>query len=220
MKHGILLLFATFALAGCLQTRDEVKEQEEKQVMQSQVKNLQRTSADVNVRFQEIEDEVRKANGRSEVLENRMLQMKTQNERTEATRDQQFKEMNEKLELYKESILKLDAQVVQLNQQVIQLQESGRSAKPAKNAKGEFAEAEELFAKKNWKEAILSYERFRKANPKNKQAATATYKIGVSFQELGMKDEAKAFYEEVVSKHAGSPEANKAQQKLKALKKK
>jgi hypothetical protein len=41
----------------------------------------------------------------------------------------------------------------------------------------------------------------------------------VSFQELGMADESKAFFDELIGKAAGSPEAKKAQYRLKAMKK-
>jgi TolA-binding protein len=48
----------------------------------------------------------------------------------------------------------------------------------------------------------------------------ATYKIGVCFQELGMIEEAKAFYDEVIAKYPKSNEAAKATSRLKAMSKK
>jgi TolA-binding protein len=85
--------------------------------------------------------------------------------------------------------------------------------------KGPYALAEEKFDQKNWKEAILEYEKYRKANPKGKQFSTATYKIGVAFQELGLNDEAKAFYEEVISKFPKTKDADRASTRMKNLKK-
>ena len=54
-------------------------------------------------------------------------------------------------------------------------------------------------------------------NPKGKRYADATYKIGMSFQELKLKDDAKAFYQEVIQKFPKSSEAKKAEVRLKKL---
>jgi len=72
--------------------------------------------------------------------------------------------------------------------------------------------------KKHWKEAIVAYEKYRSTNPTGKRYAEATYKIGASFHELGMKSEAKAFYAEVVEKFPKGEWAKKSNGRLKALK--
>ena len=79
--------------------------------------------------------------------------------------------------------------------------------------------AKEFFEKKDWKQAILNFQKYRDDNPKGVKLADATYKIGVSFQELGMKDEAKTFYDEVQVKYPKSEEARRAKIRLKGLKK-
>ena len=94
------------------------------------------------------------------------------------------------------------------------------NAPSSDNPKTQFQAAEAAFEKKAWKEAILDYEKYRKAFPKGKEFPAATYKIGVSFQELGMADEARAFYEEVIAKFPKGKDAKSAQARLKALKKK
>ncbi|MBY0451639.1 MAG: hypothetical protein K2P92_01305, partial [Bdellovibrionaceae bacterium] len=50
--------------------------------------------------------------------------------------------------------------------------------------------------------------------PKSKLIPDAKYKIGVSFQELGMKDEAQAYYEEVVANFGATDAGKKAKQRL------
>jgi TolA-binding protein len=64
----------------------------------------------------------------------------------------------------------------------------------------------------------LNYQKFREASPKSKKLSEATLKIGISFQELGMKDEARTFLEEVVSKYGSTPAAKVAKSHLKKLK--
>jgi len=43
----------------------------------------------------------------------------------------------------------------------------------------------------------------------------ALYKIGMSFESLGMGEDAKGFYQELVEKYPKSPEAKKARKKVK-----
>jgi TolA-binding protein len=217
-------------MTGCLQTRSAMQEQEEKQVLRSQVQNLQQSTADVGAQFNDINDEFRRQNGRIETVEARTQQMTTQMQNRDAMNEQRFKEINERLVAYHEAITRMDTQIVQMSQQMAQLQEELKRSResaakqkvapaaPAKD-KGNFTQAEEDFERKNWKDAILNYENYRKMNPTGRQYAVATYKIGVCFEELGMKDDAKAFYEEVLSKYPKSREASRATSRLRGLNK-
>ncbi len=231
----LIMMTFSFSLTGCLQTRTTQKEQEEKQVMQKTVKNLQATTADVTTRFQEIDEDLRKFNGRVETNEFKINQVAQRTEKTDATVEARFKEMSEKLAAYQEAITKLDAQVAELTTTLAQVQEDvkkkasggggdssgGGSASGGSDVKsGPYGTAEEAFKTKSWKDAVIDYEKYRKANPKGKFFADATYKIGVCFQELGDADAAKVFFEEVVTKFPKSKEAGKADYRLTSLKKK
>jgi TolA-binding protein len=92
--------------------------------------------------------------------------------------------------------------------------------KSSKKKSDTYETAQDLFAKKEWKQAILNFQKYRDENPKGAKFADATYKIGVSFQELGMKDEAKTFYEEVLNKFPKSEDAHRAKIRMKGLKSK
>ncbi len=223
-----LLVVCGLILTGCLQTRSAQKEQEEKQVMQKTVKNLQTTTADVTTRFQEIDEDLRNFNGRTEVNEFKINQLTQRIDKTDATIEARFKEMSDKLTTYQEAITKLDAQVAELTTTLAQVQEDvkkkgsggGSSAGAGEVKSGPYALAEGAFKAKSWKDAIIDYEKYRKAEPKGKRFADATYKIGVCFQELGDLEGAKVFYEEVVAKFPKSKEAGKAEYRLSSLKKK
>ena len=76
------------------------------------------------------------------------------------------------------------------------------------------------FASKEWKKAILNYQKYVDEFPKGKEVSDSKYKIGVCFQELGMKDEAMAFYEEVVAHFSKSEAGKKAKLRLSKLKSK
>ena len=211
------------ALTGCmLETRDD---QDQKQVMQKQVQTLQKSTADVNQRFAEIDEDVRKANGRIEVDENSVRRLDQKVDRNAVALEARLRELQEKITAYRESIARLEQGMAEANAQIAALNEAMKRAaavpRPVSSdhmsASDAFAAAEELFAKRDWKGAIPDYERYRKQSPTGAHWRDATYKIGLSFQELGMADDARAFYEELVSKAPGSAESKKARARLKAI---
>ena len=235
--HTCLAAVTVAFMSGCLETRSSMHEQDEKVVIRSQVASLQKNTADINSRFQDIEDDIRRLSGKAEGTDNRIGKLDAKIEKQEAIAGQREREREEKLAAYREDITRLNSEVEQLKSQLsaqndqqkraAELAASAQSAQAAaaqasseKSAKNPYAAAQEKFDKKNWKEAILDFEKYRKGNPKGKNFATATYKIGVSFQELGLADDAQAFFEEVVSKFPKSHDAELANKRLKGLKKK
>ena len=230
-------VFLALAMSGCLETRDSNKEQDEKVVMKTQVASLQRNTADITSRFQDIDDDLRKLSGRIEQSENRAAQVSIRVDKVEGVAAQHTRENEDKMKAYREELAHLNGEVEQLKGQLLALQDqqkraadqaaaaqaaqaAAQAAASAQATKNPWAAGEEKFEQKAWKEAILDYERYRKSNPKGSHFGAATYKIGVAFQELGLIDEAKAFYEEVVNKYPKSRDAERAATRLKGLKKK
>ena len=175
----------------------------------------------------DLNDQMRQLNGRVDSAENQVTQLNAAvvNEKESVT--SMAKAIDQKFLNYEEAIKKLEAQVVTLNEQVDSLQRPGSSGGSStgaagggavKNKAASYAEAEEQFAAKKWKEAIVNYQKYRDENPKGKMYADATYKIGMCFQELKLKDEAKVFFDEVIAKYPGSKEAKKATFRSKQLK--
>jgi TolA-binding protein len=206
MNKRIVILAMPLILAGCpLLTRNDMEQAEQKKSMQDQVVTLQKNTADQQSKFNEINDELRELSGRIEVLENRLNTNSADKNRAQSIQDEQLAETNKKVQLLQEEIGRLEGQIAALS--------GGEVA--AKQPAGLFEQGEESFSKKDWKKAILSYQKFRDSNPKSKKFAEATFKIGMSFQELGMKEEAKTFYEEVISKFPTTPFAKAARSKLK-----
>jgi len=228
--QAVFFAFMCTALfAGCLQTREDQKEQDEKFVVRKQLSTLQQSTADVNSRFQELEDEIRKLNGRIETLEAKDQARELKNEKIVTSIENHSKESDQ---AYREEFTKQSGEIAALKAQVAGMQNVLDENRKAQNVRAEadqaraqqanknpLATAEELYEKKQWKDAILSYEKYRSQNPKGKSFASATYKIGVCFQELGMNEDAQAFYEEVISKFPKSKESEKAASRLKKMKK-
>jgi TolA-binding protein len=88
-----------------------------------------------------------------------------------------------------------------------------------KNAKGKTAEdaaflrAEAYFAQKDYKKAIVDYSKFPEKFSRSSYMPKALFQIGRCFELLGMKEDAKGFYQELVEKYPKSAEAKKARPK-------
>ena len=227
-----LSLIQVVGLTGCLEMRDDKKEVDEKVVMRRQVQTLQQSTADVNSRFNEVEDDTRKIHGQLAEDDQKIKQTNALMDKGFGMADTKFKERDQ---VYREEFTKLHADLDALKAQFAALQTqqqqaaaaalqaqadaAAANAKAAEAAKDPWATAEEKFEQKAWRDAILDYEKYRKTNPKGKNFAAATYKIGVCFQEMGSADDARAFFEEVISKFPKAKEAKSAAIRLKKLKK-
>jgi TolA-binding protein len=222
----ILFLVSLLALQGCLVTRGDVKETEQRQQMVQQVSTLQKTSADVNNKFSEIDEELRSHNGRLEVMENKLSVSGRELEQEKKSMADQNAELSRKVSLLQDTLVKMEEQLNLLSAEVARQADRPMAAKAGiktANAalttkKTGYDTAEEFFIRREWKKAILNYEKYRQEFPKGKNVPDATYKIGVAFQELKMKDEARTFYEEVVEKYPKSDEARRSRTRLKSLK--
>lgn len=222
----ILFLAPVLFLVGCLKTRSDVKETEQRQVIQQQVVTLQKTNADAVNRFGEYDEEMRSLRGRMEVIENKLNLGQNESESAKKTIADQSIDTNRKFSLLQETITKMDIQIQQLSAELAALKAeraAGHTAAAVHSAtasrKNNIEAADEYFAQKDWKKAILTYQKYRDENPKGKSLPKATYRIAVCFQELGMTEEAKTFYDEVLAKYPNSEEAKKTKVQLKSRKK-
>lgn len=222
MKLVIAVLATSFFLTGCLKTRNEVRENEKTHVMQQQVVTLQKTNADVTSRFSDLEEQMREINGRVDVVENRIGKNDSGVENALKSSSQQQQELNSKVNLLQEALTKMEADLHSLAAEV-QALKTDRTAVQAEHSvkqskKDAYDLGKDFFEKKDWKQAILNFQKYRDEHPKSKNFGDATYKIGVSFQELGMVEEARTFYDEIINKFPKTEEARKAKIRLKGLK--
>lgn len=225
MQSIVLSTIAFALLSGCLMTRNDVKEAENRRNVQDQVITLQKTNAESSSRFEEYNSQLRELGGRVERLESQQEQESNQRDKSKKSEQEAAGETAKTVNLLKEEMIKMQSQVATLQGQVQELQAAvaaSAKAAPAEakdDAKGTpYDTGEELFGKKDWKKAILAYQKYRESFPKGKRFPDATYKIGVCFQELGMKTEAASFYEEVITKFPNSETAKKAKVRIKKVK--
>lgn len=78
-----------------------------------------------------------------------------------------------------------------------------------------FYRAECYYKQKQYKKAIVDYSRFPEKFTRSKRMPAALLRIAGSFEALGMKEDAKGFYQELIEKFPKSAEAKKARAKVK-----
>ncbi len=215
-------------LTGCLQTRSDVRSGEQRQVLQQQMGSIQRSNADVSNRLSDIEEQMRFLNGRLEVVENKLSTSKGDADQFRKSTLDATQDQNKKLPIYQDALTKMEQNLTSLQADVAALkaenlaaqarQDAAKAAAAAAANKNPYEAGEKHFQKKEYKSAILEYEKYRSQNSKGKYFKSATYKIALSFLGLGMKDEAKTFFDEVIAKYPKSEEARKAKKRLQKLK--
>lgn len=188
----LLPLVLILPLSACLRTRSELSGVRQK-VTEEQRK------AQFDLRFQEVDTQMRHLYGRIEAMESAFRQRSETQKKVDEQRQESEREIWARIKL-------LEQTIDQRNQ---------RKPPPPKSA---FDLAQGHFEARRWRNAALEFEKYRSKNPKGKYYISATYKIGVCFEELGEKDNARLFYEEIIKNHPQHHIAKKARYRLKKLK--
>jgi TolA-binding protein len=219
-----LILSALLILSGCLVTRQEVREK-----TGSGPTPEQRERAESRARYSEVDEQLRELVGKVETLEKGLNNLTVERGSSNEQWDAEKKSLAERNKIYEETLSRIESQLLLLSQKVEVLsantntnsnsaKTSAATSKDGAGKKNSYQLAEDEFAKKNWKQAIVAFEKYRELNPKGRYYSDATFKIGMSFQELGMGSEAKVFYNEVIDKSPKSDLAKKATAQLKKIK--
>ncbi|OFZ31584.1 MAG: hypothetical protein A2622_03105 [Bdellovibrionales bacterium RIFCSPHIGHO2_01_FULL_40_29] len=237
MNFKILILcLAAIGLTSCLKTRGDLGEQDQSRVYGKKSADNQGESqlgVSAPPALDERDELIRAFNGRIENLENQINTLKNEKAAEAGSSDSQ------KIQLMQEALTKMEAQIQRLEAEVVATPvvtpSSAVSAKEPVSSDAQasnkvsplkketvasaYDSAQDFFARKEWKKAILSYQKYVDENSKGKNVADAKYKIGVCFQELNMKEEAMAFYEEVIANYNKTEAGKKAKIRLAKLKK-
>ncbi len=236
MRKIIFMLLMPTLLVSCLKTRADLSEQEQsrfygKKNAENQVSGQSQLNSGNSApaaAVDERDDLIRGFNGRIESLENQITTLQKEKAALTTSAD------NQKLQLLQDALAKMEAQIQKLEGEAanaaqpvaVAASQSATLSKPVhstlkkdSSAASNYDLAQDYFSKKEWKKAILSYQKYVDEFSKGKNTPDAKYKIGVCFQELGMKEEAMAFYEEVLANYGKSESGKKAKIRLSKLKK-
>ncbi len=236
MNRNVMFVLAGLSVVGCLKTRAELRGDEPDVSTQKQTMIAQRESRKPQPQQvpppayhaqEDTDEQLRNLSGRIDTVENQMVQLNAAHAGDKDGVNKEKQAFDSKFQAYEEALRKIEAQMHAMNEDIGKLRLA--MEKPEKTEKAEkpagkpqpnkaYEDGETLFAQKKFKEAILSYQKYRDNMPKGKFYADATYKMGVCFQEAGLKDEAKVFFDEVTNKFPGSKEAKKAAFRAKQIK--
>ena len=173
--------------------------------------NMQETATDSSRQLEEAWLEGRRT------LSNKLSSF-TKKKSSQDDLQQSLNSIKERLDLLERNMVSksdVDSSIEVLRRELSEIKQSipKEEEKPVQK-KTILEQAEEHFKNEKWKQAIFSYEEFRKQNPQSDKFAEATLNIGLSFQKLELKEEAKVFLQEVVDQFPRSKSADKARQAL------
>jgi len=224
VKKIALFVLIGIGLTGCdmMMTRKDVKKQEEEKQLKDSVANIQRSKADHEMRYSDLQNDLRVVAGRVDTLDHNQQTSQQSHKHEIDNLKKTIDAQNEKMKLLEQH---LDATEQRLIAAINAGAASGSvpSSQPVvKDVKKSeidiFSEADALLAAKEFKRSIVKYQAYREKFPKGPKASEATYKIGVCFSEMGLKKDAKEFYKETIDMYPGTPSAKKAKYRLLQLK--
>jgi TolA-binding protein len=207
MKNLFIVLIC-LSFVACLKTRQDVAEAENRQEFQNQLTTLQKQKADETARFDEVESSLRQLNGRLEAIEYQFKQTQEGDEKQSLVA--KVDSILEQMKIFEQENVTLKKRIAAL--------ESGRSTSRSSKKRSSWQKAESYLKKGDWAQALLGYKEYQEKNPRGRLWALANYKIGVCFQEMGKKDNAKLFFQETIEKHPKSEAAKRARYRLGKMK--
>ena len=241
-KHLLVSVAFTLLLiqTGCLKTRAQLKEDgndEAARPVQSKIQEVQPQGEYV---IDELKSEITRLTGRIEDLER---SQKQQSEVAASANKDELKKLEARVtELEQaqaqmlEALKKVqDASAAATATDPVELFDKGKAQFEAGNFEGAieslgaylkapkakvaveratFLRGEAYYQLKQYKKAIVDYSKFPEKFTKSTHMPVALYKIGLCFEALGMKDDARSFYQELVDKYPKSPEARRVKAKL------
>ncbi|MEK6578707.1 MAG: tetratricopeptide repeat protein [Bdellovibrionota bacterium] len=237
---ALILIFV--GTSSCLKTRYQLRE-DERETTSASSKNIsnkvQEVKADNQYIVDELKSEFTRLSGRVEEvertqkaapqagtvihkeeykkLENRVLELETA-QREMIERIQSFQKAQEvstanPSDLFEKAKTHFDAK--EYEAAIHGFTDYLKNPRAKSSEAAIFFRAESYFAIKDYKNAIIDYSKFPEKFTKSKRMPAALLKIGQSFEGLGMKNDAKPFYQELTEKFPKSPEAKKAKAKHK-----
>jgi tol-pal system protein YbgF len=239
MKHSLVLLSALLAvsMSGCLKTRAQLNQDRDEDTRRPQPAHVEEVKPQGQYVIDEIKSEMTRLQGRVEDLERSQKESGQASNRAHAEEMKKLEGRIVELEQAQANMLEELKKVRDNAQANADPNEAFEKAKASydskqydaaidgftlylKNSKAKRAEeahffrGESFFQLKQYKKAIVDYSKFPEKYTSSKRLPDALYKIGLSFDALGMKSDAQGFFAEVVEKFPKSAEAKKAKTKL------
>ena len=201
------LLGLSLLMTSCLYTHQQIKQLEKTEKIEGNIHSVQKQVANQDVTFQEVNENLRHINGQFEVIQKNIKDLQDQQQAFQ----QQLVEVEQKNQ---KNLRLLEQELESLRRKSSSPSKKRKKASQTGNNKKAgilYRKADQYFKNKRWKQAIMNFASFREASPtKNISFAYASYKMAVSFDKLGMKEDAKTHFEELIRHFPRSKLAEKA----------
>lgn len=224
--NGILLLALTLSSTACLKTRAQMKEEEDQQ---SGVGAMPVEQPHGNYAIDELKSEITRLSGKVEELERRQAESgdtKDLEKRMVELEQSQLAILEamkkspsapsskDPSDLFFESKKRFNAGQFKTASQG--LQEYLESSHTRYAAEATYLLGDSYFSMKEYKKAIIEYAKFSENKfGKSPYIPKALYMTALSFEALGMKDDSRAFFQELINSYPKSKEAKQARKKIK-----
>lgn len=225
----VFLIACLFILNQCVVTRSELNQSPNpatrynvpktynapKPVVNSQTRTNQEIAV-LETQIKSYEEQFRTMLGRIEELETKA----STTGKADADRVKDLEQAMNEMLIQQEALKKeLKAgQEAQAQLAAIKAKEAKEAQEASMAPTGNLELADKLFTEGKWDRAATEFQEFRKKNPKSSEISIVTYKIGVCFQELGLKSEAKTFFNNVIQSYPNSKASKFAKFRLDNLK--
>ncbi len=226
------LTVLTFCATSCLKTRAQLKHENEEAEKNEKVEKEEREG---NYAVDELKGEITRMTGRIEDIERANKEKKPPS----VTDDEAFRKAQDRVqELERNQLVMMDA-IKKLQgsastenpaffEEAKQQYEAGNcedaignldkyltAANPKHAEEAFYLRGDCYYQQKHYKKAIVDFSKFPEKYSRSKYMTTALYKIGLSFEAMGMKDDARSFFQELIEKFPKSTEAKRAKLKVK-----
>lgn len=234
----LLLVTLSIASSGCLKSRYSMRGEEDEaapRTMQAKVEEVQPAGG---YAVEELKSEITRLSGRIEDLER---ERKSESGKVNTSTREELKKLESRIAELEQAQANMIEAIKKIQEtppppaDTESYLEKGKSlfeaekyegaidalnlylkaAKPKKAEQATFLRAEAHYKLKQYKKAIVDYSKFPEKYIKSSYMPQALYKIGLAFDNLGMHEDAKGFYQELREKFPKSAEAKKARAKLK-----
>lgn len=152
-------------------------------------------------------------------IEKRQDKLEAQVEKLSSELAESKIERDKRISLMQQDIASLAKDYSSLKKKLQRLESETSTSDPAsaKSPGNLYASAESFYHDGKYEDAIIAYQKFIDANPKDKSVPDAYLKQGISLIKLGRKKEAKYFLQTIIDKYPESSEASIARMNLKIL---
>jgi TolA-binding protein len=128
-------------------------------------------------------------------------------------------EKDARISLMQQDIASIAKDYSSLKKRLDRSEKQSSTSKPAsaKSPDALYSSADSFYQKGQYEEAIIAYQKFIDANPKDDRVPGSYLKQGISLIKLGRKREARYFLQTIIDKYPESSEAKIAKANLKIL---